>query len=212
MTYLRGRLNVRLARAHRRWLHPTSGRQPGDVVPSRRSGRATPDAAACLRVSGTGRHGGWPPRTCPAVSAAGPAGLALWAGHQHTRSLARGLGLQQSLCRAPCPRRTAPVAISAVATATSTRRPRSWPARRRRPDTFRARGPPRTPAWPRVPDTGRPEGGRSDAADGQSADPSLQLPLLFLKAGPAGGRLRRPSSRRQRRDGNRATDLTLHSR
>jgi hypothetical protein len=34
MTYvrcqLRGRLTVRLARAHRRWLHPTSGRQPGD--------------------------------------------------------------------------------------------------------------------------------------------------------------------------------------
>jgi len=34
------------------------------------------------------------------------------------------------------------------------------------------------------------------AADGQSADRSgsLQLPLPFLKAGPAGGRLRRPSS------------------
>jgi hypothetical protein len=34
MTYvrgqLRGRLAVRLARAQRRWLHPTSGRQPGD--------------------------------------------------------------------------------------------------------------------------------------------------------------------------------------
>jgi hypothetical protein len=27
---LRGRLAVRLARVHRRWLHPTSGRQPGD--------------------------------------------------------------------------------------------------------------------------------------------------------------------------------------
>jgi hypothetical protein len=27
---LRGRLTARLARAHRRWLHPTSGRQPGD--------------------------------------------------------------------------------------------------------------------------------------------------------------------------------------
>jgi len=35
-----------------------------------------------------------------------------------------------------------------------------------------------------------------EAADGQSADRSgsLQLPLPFLKAGPAGGRLRRPSS------------------
>jgi hypothetical protein len=34
MTYvrgqLRGRLTARLARAQRRWLHPTSGRQPGD--------------------------------------------------------------------------------------------------------------------------------------------------------------------------------------
>jgi hypothetical protein len=34
MTYvrgqLRGRLTARLARIHRRWLHPTSGRQPGD--------------------------------------------------------------------------------------------------------------------------------------------------------------------------------------
>jgi hypothetical protein len=34
MTYirgqLRGRLTARLARVHRRWLHPTSGRQPGD--------------------------------------------------------------------------------------------------------------------------------------------------------------------------------------
>jgi hypothetical protein len=27
---LRGRLTARLARVHRRWLHPTSGRRPGD--------------------------------------------------------------------------------------------------------------------------------------------------------------------------------------
>jgi hypothetical protein len=37
MTYVRaqlhGRLTARLARAHRRWLHPTSGRQPGDRFP-----------------------------------------------------------------------------------------------------------------------------------------------------------------------------------
>jgi hypothetical protein len=37
MTYvrgqLRGRLAARLARAHRRWLHPTSGRQPDDRFP-----------------------------------------------------------------------------------------------------------------------------------------------------------------------------------
>jgi hypothetical protein len=37
MTYvrgqLRGRLTTRLARAHRRWLHPTSGRRPGERFP-----------------------------------------------------------------------------------------------------------------------------------------------------------------------------------
>jgi hypothetical protein len=37
MTYvraqLRGRLTARLARAHRGWLHPTSGRLPGDWFP-----------------------------------------------------------------------------------------------------------------------------------------------------------------------------------
>ena len=37
MTYvrgqLRGRLTARLVRIHRRWLHPTSGRQPGDRFP-----------------------------------------------------------------------------------------------------------------------------------------------------------------------------------
>jgi hypothetical protein len=37
------------------------------------------------------------------------------------------------------------------------------------------------------------------------------LPYEF-KAGPAGGRLRRPSSRRQRHDGYRGTGLTLHPR
>jgi hypothetical protein len=50
-----------------------------------------------------------------------------------------------------------------------------------------------------------------EAAQGQSADRSgsLQLPLLFLKAGPAGGRLRRPSSRRQRRDGHLGNGLIV---
>jgi hypothetical protein len=37
MTYvrgqLRGRLTARLACAHRRWLHPTSDRQPSDQFP-----------------------------------------------------------------------------------------------------------------------------------------------------------------------------------
>jgi hypothetical protein len=36
--------------------------------------------------------------------------------------------------------------------------------------------------------------------------------LYELKAGPAGGRLRRPSSRRQRHDGHRGTGLTLSTR
>ena len=57
MTYvraqLRGRLTARLARAHRRWLHPTSGRQPGDRSRSHRARRATPDAAGCPRMSET---------------------------------------------------------------------------------------------------------------------------------------------------------------
>jgi hypothetical protein len=36
--------------------------------------------------------------------------------------------------------------------------------------------------------------------------------LYTLKAGPAGGRLRRPSSRRQPHDGHRGTGLTLRTR
>jgi hypothetical protein len=36
--------------------------------------------------------------------------------------------------------------------------------------------------------------------------------ISHLKAGPAGGRLRRPSSRRQRRDGSRGTGPTLDTR
>jgi hypothetical protein len=51
----------------------------------------------------------------------------------------------------------------------------------------------------------------SEAADGQSVDRSgsLQLSLLSFKAGPAGGRLRRPSSRRQRHEDHRGSGLTL---
>jgi hypothetical protein len=30
MTYVRGQLTARLGRAYQRWLHPTSGRRPGD--------------------------------------------------------------------------------------------------------------------------------------------------------------------------------------
>jgi hypothetical protein len=89
--------------------------------------------------------------------------------------------------------------------------PRWWPACGRRPDTGPGQRSPQTPAC----QPGRTPAVRTavvpEAADGQSADRSgsLQLPLLFLKAGPAGGRLRRPSSRRQRHDGHRASSLTL---
>jgi hypothetical protein len=49
-----------------------------------------------------------------------------------------------------------------------------------------------------------------EAADGQSADRSLiTTSSTLLKAGPEGGRLRRPSSRRQRRGGHRGTGLTF---
>jgi hypothetical protein len=51
MTYvrgqLRGRLTARLARVHRRWLHPTSSRRPDDRFPSRAPTGRTPDAAEC---------------------------------------------------------------------------------------------------------------------------------------------------------------------
>jgi hypothetical protein len=56
MTYvrgqLRGRLTARLARAHRRWLHP-SGRQPGDRVPEPPPRRADAGGGSPSRVSGT---------------------------------------------------------------------------------------------------------------------------------------------------------------
>ena len=72
-----------------------------------------------------------------------------------------------------------------------------------------ARWPP-TPAWARVLDTSGPDGGRFRTR--RTVNPpitSLQLPLLFLKAGPAGARRRRPHSapqtkRSQRRCAERA--------
>jgi hypothetical protein len=77
--------------------------------------------------------------------------------------------------------------------------------------------PPQTPAWPRVPDTSRPDGGRSGSG-GRSIRRPVRLVttsstlLRFLKAGPAGARLRRPSSRRQRYDGHRGSGLALPHR
>jgi hypothetical protein len=66
---------------------------------------------------------------------------------------------------------------------------------------------PRPPAGRR----GRTQDRTPEAADGQSADRSgsLQPSLHFLKVGPAGGHLRRPSSRRQRRDGYGRADRAL---
>jgi hypothetical protein len=95
--------------------------------------------------------------------------------------------------------RAARVAMSAVATAWTTT---WWPTCGRRPDICLGGRPPRTlawppaPAWPGVPDTSRPTAAVPEAADGQSVDGSgsVQPSPPFLKAGPAGGRLRRPSS------------------
>jgi len=58
MTYvrgqLRGRLTTRLARAHRRWLHPPVAVTPTTASRSHHTRRLTPEAAGCPRVSGTG--------------------------------------------------------------------------------------------------------------------------------------------------------------
>ena len=76
MTYvrgqLRGRLTAWLTRVHRRWLHPTSGRRPGDWFRSTVPARRTPDAAERQQVSGTRRQAGRPQWECRAGSAAGP--------------------------------------------------------------------------------------------------------------------------------------------
>jgi hypothetical protein len=73
MTYvrgqLRGRLTARLARAHRRWLHPTSGRRPDDRFrwpPASLGGYRTRPSSA---VSGTRRQAGRPQRECRPGSA-----------------------------------------------------------------------------------------------------------------------------------------------
>jgi hypothetical protein len=64
------------------------------------------------------------------------------------------------------------------------------------------------------------DAGGGTRVEGGHAGVPLRLPVLLsgceeflyiLKAGPAGGRLRRPSSRRQRHGGHRGTGLTLHA-
>jgi hypothetical protein len=77
MTYvrgqLRGRLTARLARAHRRWLHPTSGRPPRRPVPVATTPAGdTGHGSVSAGVRNVGRHAGRPQRKCPAVAAAGP--------------------------------------------------------------------------------------------------------------------------------------------
>jgi hypothetical protein len=74
MTYvrgqLRGRLTARLARSHRRWLHPTSGRQPGDDFLEdhiRRADRTRQPVRGCPEL---GQPIGRPQRKCPAASMA----------------------------------------------------------------------------------------------------------------------------------------------
>jgi hypothetical protein len=78
---------------------------------------------------------------------------------------------------------------------------------------------PRTSAWPQTSPSacaGHQPSGRRSFRKQRTVNP-LTVParynfLYTLKAGPAGGRLRRPSSRRQRHDGNRGTGLTLRPR
>jgi hypothetical protein len=65
-----------------------------------------------------------------------------------------------------------------------------------------------------LPDTAVRTAVAPEATDGQSADRSgsLQLPLLFLKAGLRAGLVPRPVLGRQRHDGHRGTGLTHHTR
>ena len=67
--------------------------------------------------------------------------------------------------------------------------PRWWPACGSRPDTRPGQRSPQTPAWPGVPDTCRPDGGRSGSS-GRSIRRSFRVVTTsqrLLKAGPAGG-------------------------
>jgi hypothetical protein len=107
MTYLRGqrrgRPTVRLARGHRRWLHPTRGR------PTRRGGCLAPrrpsDAGGGSASAGIRNWTAWHTATA-AVSGSGCAKPAGW---RYSRtptiptSLAQGLGLQPSRSQAPRP-------------------------------------------------------------------------------------------------------------
>jgi hypothetical protein len=142
-----------------------------------------------LRGVGTGRHGGWPPRKCPAVSGAGPAGLALRAGHDHARLT----------CTRPWP---AAVTVPSTASGGAPHQlpyPRWLPqgspdvrANGRRAGggqtPVRARGPPRTPAWPRVLDTACPDGGWRSFRKQRTVNPLIapaRYKFLYSASRPA---------------------------
>jgi len=91
------------------------------------------------------------------------------------------------------------------------------PTRGMRPDTDPSLRPPQTPGMAintsLATDAGHQLSGEWSFGKQRTVNP-LTGPtrynfLYSLKAGPAGGRLRRPSSRRQRHDGHRRTGLTL---
>jgi hypothetical protein len=68
-----------------------------------------------------------------------------------------------------------------------------------------------------TPSTHAPPGVRDTLGSGSRRRLSLSLPCCYqfpyrIKAGPAGGRLRRPSSRRQRHDGYREAGLAERCR
>jgi len=78
----------------------------------------------------------------------------------------------------PSPAARHTVAMSAVAAARTTPCPRWWPACGRRPDIRPGHRSPQTPAWPRVPDISRPDGGRSGSS-GRSIRRSFRLVTSF---------------------------------
>ena len=101
-----------------------------------------------------------------------------------------GRDLRQQRSRAPRPAARRTRCHARGATAGTTTCPHRWPVGGRRPDTCPGRSPPRTPAWlqtlawPRVPDTSRPDGCRPDGSHSRSrgrssadGSGSLQLPL-----------------------------------
>jgi len=190
---------------------------PGDAARATAScSGGHPPAAAASAVDSVVRtpaavpSASWTPDTAAAVRLAAPGTVAGCGGH-HGGQAGHGpaeQGGRPSACVRPCPARMPEAARRWPTGATVQDRvrrrpyglaglgwlphghpcPRWWPACGQRPDTRPGLRSPRTPAWPRVPDSGRPVAVVSVAADGQSADrsDSLQLSLLFLQGRPCG--------------------------